>query len=143
MNSYNFLLYLIIFIKILYLIVIFLHISYSLDLLKLTKNQENNVEYSKEFIEDFYFFLMSIMIFILFRHTNKLKYVFTKFEVHLLYFFAIILCIHLFEVFIDSLTTIYKEYIDKNKDIRDIADTTNEIAFPFFKAGLKILSLIN
>ena len=142
MNSYDFLLYFIVFIKILYLFVIFLHVLYKFDFLQLSKTQENNIEYSKEFIEDFYFFLMSIMIYSIFSNTKKIKYTFTHFEVHLLFFFAIILCIHLFEVFIESLRNIYKEYLNKNKNVTHLVDTTNEIAFPIFKGGLKVLSLL-
>ena len=139
MDSYNLLLNFIVLVKVLYLIVVSIHFFYKFDIIKLSKENEDRTELMKEFIEEFYFFLMGIVILIKFRTNKKVKI--SHFEQHLFYLFGILLCIHIFELFLEGLRYEYKQFF-KHHDLDDDVENTIEYVAPFSKSTLKILALL-
>lgn len=101
MDNYNLLLNFIVLVKIFYLIVISINFLVKFDIINLSEENEDKIENIKEFVEDFYFFLMGIVIIIKFRTNQKVKV--SHFEQHLFYLFGLVLCFHLTELFLQSL----------------------------------------
>ena len=122
MDGYTAFLYFIIVVKVFYSMSVLLQLTEVLHWSFIptqiyTINQANQTRF-----ENLYIFLMSLMMFRVFRNRRSFAYRFRKLELELLYIFSIILISQL-------VVSWYQTYINKEND--DAVKTTTEMIVPF------------
>ena len=131
MNFYTILLYLIIFVKLLYVITILLQLTNLFNYKYFSdKFYENNDE-NKEKTENLYIFLMSILIIIIFKNRSKQNYKFSRLELELLFVFGVVLSIKLF---VDWLKKFRLNKKQANKT-QDVLESIFEFVIPVVKTA--------
>ena len=131
MNFYTILLYLIIFVKLLYVITILLQLTNLFNYKYFSdKFYENNDE-NKEKTENLYIFLMSILIIVIFNNRSKQNYKFSRLELELLFVFGVVLSIKLF---VDWLKKFRLNRKQANKT-QDVLESIFEFIIPVVKTA--------
>tara|TARA_Y100001970_G_scaffold279398_1_gene386649 strand:+ start:733 stop:1140 length:408 start_codon:yes stop_codon:yes gene_type:complete len=129
MNSYLFLLYLIIFVKLCFALSLLIQVSSYFDLKFISEEFYEANEHNKERFENLYFFLMSLMLLSLFKNRSKHSYKFSKLELELLFLFGIVLFIKMFADWLKK----YRETKSSGNKFADIADAIIEFVIPSLK----------
>lgn len=129
MNFYTILLYLIIFVKLLYVVSMLLQLTNLFNYKYFSEKFYENNDENKEKIENLYIFLMSILIIIIFKNRSKQNYKFSRLELELLFVFGVVLSIKLF---VDWLKKFRLNKKQANKT-QDVLESIFEFVIPAVK----------
>lgn len=124
---YKLLIFIIIFVKIVYIIIVFCAQLAGFGIY-FDKSKEKTFVEGKERIENLYFFLMSIMLIAVFysRHTRTLKYI----ERELFHFFGWVLAYALFTKFIERRKKLKKQKSTVKNETEDLVSELIEFTIP-------------